>query len=126
MTRTPLSDPEQQELLQDSSRAEKLSFVYSREFRGWTCTKCDWRFAVNPDRVPTGARAEEVGVLFDGHRCGERVKADAGVHAAVKRCEVSMSKRSATAEWVLPMLLWIAMVGIFVSLVVAALSSATS
>ena len=126
MTRTPLSDPPQQELLRDSSRAERLTFVYSKEFRGWACIQCGWRFPVNPDQVQTDALAEQVGVLFDGHRCGQRARAGARVHAAVERCEVPMSKTSATAEWVLPMLLWIAMVGIFVSLVVAALSSATS
>ena len=36
-----------------------------------------------------------------------------------------MNKTSAIADRVLPLLLWIAMMGIFVSLVVAALSTAT-
>ena len=36
-----------------------------------------------------------------------------------------MNKTSAIADWVLPLLLWIAMMGIFVALVVAALSTAT-
>jgi len=36
------------------------------------------------------------------------------------------SKTSATLEWVLPLLLWLVVMGIFVSLVVAALSSAAS
>ena len=125
MARTPLSDPPGQELLGKSSRLEKLTFIYSREFRGWACNNCEWRFAVDPNQVFTDARAEEVVTLFDGHRCGKRARAGARAHAAVERCEVPMSKTSATAEWVLPMLLWIAMVGIFVSLVVAALSSAT-
>ena len=36
-----------------------------------------------------------------------------------------MNKTSAIAEWALPLVLWIVVAGIFVSLVVAALSSAT-
>jgi hypothetical protein len=36
----------------------------------------------------------------------------------------TMNKTSAIADWALPLLLWIAVVGIFVSLVVAALSNA--
>ena len=36
------------------------------------------------------------------------------------------SKTSATAEWLLPLLLWLVVMGIFVSLVVAALSTAVS
>lgn len=125
MAGTPLSDPLRQEVWGNFSRAKKLTFIYSREFRGWACNNCAWRSPVDPNQVFTDARAEELVTLFDGHRCGERARVGACVHAAVERCEVPMSKTSATAEWVLPMLLWIAMVGIFVSLVAAALSSAT-
>lgn len=57
---------------------------------------------------------------------GTAVATDRRAHAAVERSEIPMNKTSAIAEWVLPLLLWIAVMGIFVSLVVAALSTAAS
>ena len=125
MTPTPLSNPPGHDLSGDSAQAITLTFVYSREFRGWACSKCDWRFPVSPTLVFTDARAERVVTLFDEHRCGDRARFDGRVHAAVGRSEVPMNKKSAIVEWVLPLLLWIAAAGIFVSLVVAALSTAT-
>lgn len=50
---------------------------------------------------------------------------DGRVRATFDRREGPMSKTSAIAEWALPLLLWIVVMGVFVSLVVAALSTAT-
>jgi len=36
-----------------------------------------------------------------------------------------MNKTNAISDWVLPLLLWVVVMGIFVSLVIAALSSAS-
>jgi len=73
MTSTPLSNPGR-DPLGDSSTATTLAFVCSREFTGWVCNKCDWRFPVDPNLVFTDARAEEVVTAFDEHRCGDRAR----------------------------------------------------
>ena len=125
MTGTPLSNPRGRDPLGDSSMATTLAFVFSREFRGWACNNCDWRFPMDdPNLVFTDARADEVMILFDEHRCGDLAKLDGRVHAPSSWVS-PMNKTNAIAEWVLPLLLWIAVMGIFVSLVVAAISSAT-
>ena len=124
MTPTPLSNSRAYGLLRDYSPATRLTFVSSREFRGWACNNCDWRFPIHPNLAFTDARADEVMILFDEHRCGDLAKLDGRVHAP-SRWVSPMNKTSAIAEWVLPLLLWIAVMGIFVSLVVAAISSAT-
>jgi hypothetical protein len=88
MTPTPLSNPRGRDPLGDSSMAITLAFVCSREFTGWTCNKCDWRFPVDPNLVFTDARAEEVVALFDEHRCGDRARFDGRVRATVERGKV--------------------------------------
>ena len=103
--------------------ATTLAFVYSKEFTGWVCNQCDWRFPVDPNLVFTDARAEEVVTGFDEHRCGDRARFDGRVRTT--SIGNPMNKTGAIAEWVLPLLLWIAFMGILVSLVVAALSTAT-
>jgi len=125
MPGAPLSNLRGRDPLGDPSMANRLAFVCSTEFTGWACNKCDWRFPVNPSLVFTDAGAEEVVTAFDEHRCGDRATFDGRVCATVQRGEVSMNKTSAIAEWLLPLLLWVAVAGIFVSLVIAALSSAT-
>ena len=124
MTPTPLSNPQWRDPLGDSLMASTLTFVHSREFRGWACSKCDWRFRVDrnllfPDRT------EEVVTAFDRHRCGERAKFDECVRATVENGGSPPNKTSVIADWVVPLMVWIGMIGIFASLVVAALSTAT-
>jgi len=99
--------------------ATTLTYVYSREFRGWACSKCDWRFPANL----TDASAQNVVTLFDGHRCGDRSHSE-GEYPQPSQGR-PMSKTSALAEWVLPLGLWIVMMAIFASLVIAALSTAS-
>jgi hypothetical protein len=53
--------------------ATTLAFVYSSEFRGWACNKCDWRFPVS-NLAFTDAHAEEVVAAFGEHRCGDRAR----------------------------------------------------
>jgi hypothetical protein len=62
---------------------------------------------------------------FDEHRGGDRARFDGRARATLETGRGPMNKTSAIAEWVLPLLLWIAVVGIFVSLVIAAISSAS-
>ena len=124
MTPTPLSNPRGRDPLGDPSMATTLTFVRSREFRGWACSNCDWRFPVNRNLVFPD-RAEEVVTLFNEHRCGDRARLERRVRVTVENGGGPLSKTSAIAEWVLPLLQWIAMMGIFVSLLVAALSTAT-
>ena len=70
---TPLLNPGR-DPTGDSSMATALAFVCSKEFTGWKCNKCDWRFPVDPNLVFTDARAEEVVTAFDEHRCGDRAR----------------------------------------------------
>ena len=81
MTPTPLSNSRAYDLLGDSSPASRLTFVSSGEFRGWACNNCDWRFPIDPNLVFTDARADELMILFDEHRCGDLAKLDGRVHA---------------------------------------------
>ena len=55
------------------------------------------------------------------------VAAERGSTGAYAQASIGgpMNKTGAIADWVLPLLLWIALVGILVSLVVAAISTAT-
>ena len=84
MIPTPLSNPRGRDPLGDSSMATTLAFVYSSEFRGWACSKCDWRFPVS-NLAFTDAHPEEVVTLFDEHRCGDRARLDGRVHATVEK-----------------------------------------
>ena len=84
MTPTPPLNPQGRDPLGDSSMATTLAFVYSFEFRGWACNKCEWRFPVS-NLALTDAHAEEVVTLFDEHRCGDRARLDGRVHATVEK-----------------------------------------
>ena len=123
MTPTPLSNSQWRDPLGDPSMATSLTYVHSREFRGWACNKCDWRFPVSRNLVSTD-RAEDVVTLFDEHHCSDRAKFDEFVRTTVKNGGCPVDKASVIADWVVPLMLWIAMIGIFASLVVAALSTA--
>ena len=50
---------------------------------------------------------------------------DGEVRATFKPGRSPMNKTNAISDWVLPLLLWVVVMGIFVSLVIAALSSAS-
>jgi hypothetical protein len=103
--------------------AARLAFVYSREFRGWMCNQCDWRFPVDPKLVFTDAQAEEVVGVFDQHRCSGCGRVDAAANNSRDR-EVPMDKKSNIADWVVPLVVWLAALGFFVSLLVALLKPA--
>jgi hypothetical protein len=123
MVLTPLSDHRRRDSQADSSIVTRLAFVSSAEFRGWACNKCDWRFSVNPNLAFTDAGAERVVTLFDEHHCGEAAKLGSSDAQPWER-EATMSKTVTIPDWIAPLVVGIAVVGIVVSLVVAALSTA--